>query len=125
MDIECIRYIVHPDDKNHIFFNNSNSNEFQEIVAHIDKSGSKKEILQIHDRLTIPLKNTGYIRYIVHPEDEVKQDICLNNDFPEIRILFDENEEDKKPFIAQVNGSATVPDSYVNTNVYAEIKTIR
>lgn len=122
MRLHKIRYIVHPDDQNHPFFSNRASDEFQEIVAQIEMENNRESIEQIHDRLTVRLKNKGYVRYIVHPDDEVNLCLDVDKKFQEIRILFDENEADQKPYISQVNNYATVPDDSISSSVYGEIE---
>ncbi|MEG2053166.1 MAG: hypothetical protein RRZ92_04375 [Bacilli bacterium] len=122
MRIRKIRYIVHPNDVNNKFFHRNDSHEFKEIVAHIETDHNQQIIEQIHDRLTVRLKNKGYVRYTVHPDDAFLLGLEVGEELGEIRVLFDEDEKDGKAFIAQVNKFATVPDDTISSNVYGEIK---
>lgn len=51
------------------------------------------------------------IRYIVHPEDEVKLAVMVGEGYDEIRVLFDL--EGKEPFITQVHDRLTIADEGV------------
>lgn len=121
MRVQKIRYIVHPDDRNDPFFYKTTSDKFQEIVAHIDVEGNRQTIEQINDRLTVGMRNKGYIRYVVHPEDESNLYVNVDRKFEEIRVLFNEDEE-KETYISQVNNYATVPDDAISSSVYAKIE---
>ena len=53
------------------------------------------------------------IRYVPHPEDLIRAQIELNNQFDEIEVIFDEDVSGKD-YILQVKDRLTIEDPYVS-----------
>jgi len=102
-----IRYIVHPDDKRFLVNKVRNGQELSSMFVYFNQ---EEGISQIHNVLTIPLKQTAYIRYIIHPEDRKEAEYSgeWEERYEEIRVLFDEYEG--KTVIAQVDNRGTAYD---------------
>lgn len=124
-----LRYVIHPDDEK--LLNKTGSyEEYESIYVYLDED---EGIAQIHNVLTIPLKQEAYVRYIVHPEDQQKAQFAKDWDerHAELRVLLDEH--NGKTVITQVNNKATAfkGDSVVRvgstpgTIKHAEIKVIK
>ena len=125
-----LRYVIHPDDEK--LLNKTGSyEEYESIYVYLDED---EGIAQIHNVLTIPLKQTACVRYIVHPEDQDTAEFskAWNDRYSELRVVLDEDEG--KTVITQVNNKGTALQnigdivrigSTPGTIKHAEIKVIK